>query len=509
MPNTPTPDDSAKADELGQNLRANEKAYIKLPAGWAFEIMYPTGTRRDSADSISRFNREIFSNFLAQFLDLGSGNSGSRALSSDQSDALYRSLTAIADYIIMIINKYAIPDLIDFNFAGVKKYPKLAATGIEKINIEMFTNAIQRMTMANVILPDDELEEFVRMRLNLPKRTTPRAAEDDTTGGGDKGTKATKDDKTKSKGTTDPVKDPAKRDAEKGKKQARDKRNGRRFSFEPWRELTFAEEKVNFNALQKAMDRIENDVQKDITALMMPEIQNLLRQARDAIQTKDVKRVTDLQIQFKEQLRMALNARLQDAYETGKITASNEISVKAPKNTTEVINYISTQASIISDKMLDDILNETKLNVLSMIQQVTPTEEALQGLEIILTDKIVNASGLTASAIVTGGINSGRTDIFDNNEENIYAMQRSELLDARTCNYCISVDGRIVEKGDPITKIGQYHYACRGIWVAIGMAEQEKPEITGYPQDLRDRVGTLIEFQQMPVARPLKQEDKQ
>ena len=68
----------------------------------------------------------------------------------------------------------------------------------------------------------------------------------------------------------------------------------------------------------------------------------------------------------------------------------------------------------------------------------------------------------------------------------VYAFQRSELLDCKTCNVCISMDGRIVDKGDPITRIKQFCPHCRGIWVGILNDEANKPPIEGIPQAIRD-----------------------
>ena len=72
------------------------------------------------------------------------------------------------------------------------------------------------------------------------------------------------------------------------------------------------------------------------------------------------------------------------------------------------------------------------------------------------------------------------------NFNDVYAMQRSELLDEETCNLCLSMDGRTVSADDEITKIDEFHDGCRGLWVEIMNDEEELPEITGVPKELRD-----------------------
>ena len=70
--------------------------------------------------------------------------------------------------------------------------------------------------------------------------------------------------------------------------------------------------------------------------------------------------------------------------------------------------------------------------------------------------------------------------------DDISALQRSELLDEATCNFCLSMDGRIVSADDEIGKVNVFHEGCRGTWVEIMNDEAELPEITGIPKKLRD-----------------------
>jgi hypothetical protein len=65
----------------------------------------------------------------------------------------------------------------------------------------------------------------------------------------------------------------------------------------------------------------------------------------------------------------------------------------------------------------------------------------------------------------------------------VHALQRSEILDLVTCNYCLSVGGRVVEKDDVFSQ-NTISY-CRGIWVAILEGEAELTSIGGIPQFLR------------------------
>lgn len=88
--------------------------------------------------------------------------------------------------------------------------------------------------------------------------------------------------------------------------------------------------------------------------------------------------------------------------------------------------------------------------------------------------------------------------------DQIHCYQRSEILDHKTCNFCLSMDGRCVAPGDPLTKMDQFHTGCRGIWVTVSKQELEPPEITVVPEFLRKRAGRLDELGQLPKPTPLK-----
>ena len=125
----------------------------------------------------------------------------------------------------------------------------------------------------------------------------------------------------------------------------------------------------------------------------------------------------------------------------------------------------------------------------------------------------MNASVLN----ISGAINQGRRSAFATYGNDIYALQRSEILDEVTCNYCMSIDSRIFRKNDSFTKTDSIHSNCRGLWVEILSEETDKPPITGMPQSLRDSFDAVNSFsppkhpivkKNMPAAEFLKQQSE-
>ena len=178
IPSNATTEDEAKAEEIVKNIRANEQAYIKMSEGWEFGFIdMKAGTIRNPQATILHHDRQIVKNVLAQFLELGaSGATGSYALSEDQSRLFLLSLQAVASHIAEVINKYAIPRLVDLNFQ-VEDYPKLEFSKIGQVDFEALTSAIQRMSQVGLITPDSKLESYLREVMDLPELDEEEQAE--------------------------------------------------------------------------------------------------------------------------------------------------------------------------------------------------------------------------------------------------------------------------------------------------------------------------------------------
>jgi hypothetical protein len=75
-------------------------------------------------ESIKYHTREIVKAALAQFLELGATQSGSRALSEDQTDLFIDAIGAYAKIIENVLNRFLVKELIDLNFT-TDRYPQI------------------------------------------------------------------------------------------------------------------------------------------------------------------------------------------------------------------------------------------------------------------------------------------------------------------------------------------------------------------------------------------------
>ena len=166
---------NAQMEKMVQGIRQDEIAGIVKPAGFEFELLSSSGSKQfDTNTVINRYDTRIAMTVLADFLMLGHQQVGSFALSSDKTDLFATAIGAYLDIICETFNKQGIPRLIDINgekFAGITDYPKLSHGDIEDVDIAKMGDFLSKMCGIGLLMPDDELEDYVREIGHLPERT--------------------------------------------------------------------------------------------------------------------------------------------------------------------------------------------------------------------------------------------------------------------------------------------------------------------------------------------------
>jgi hypothetical protein len=158
-------DDQALAENLGRNLRTNERGHITLPPLWDVTFAEIKGQPVDCMKSIEHHDMKIKSNVLGSFLDNPGGSSDPNI------DIFLKSTRYLADQIADIFNKYVIPQLVDINFdlGGTRGYPALRARRIgEWEDLRTLSFAVRNLVSIDALRPDDVLESHLRREMDLP-----------------------------------------------------------------------------------------------------------------------------------------------------------------------------------------------------------------------------------------------------------------------------------------------------------------------------------------------------
>jgi hypothetical protein len=189
-------EDRKAAQNWVQMLAAHESTGLSLPNGWEFLLTGITGRIRDPQASIQHHSEMIMRSVLANFLTLGTTQTGSRALGGSMRDFFYLSLEALSRKIDETISNTSIRRLVDYNYSqdsgfriqdsGNHKsqitnhklpYPRLVTSNIMVTNPLELMEAAKDVASANVDLlqPDDDTENWIRKKVGLPlKSKTPR-----------------------------------------------------------------------------------------------------------------------------------------------------------------------------------------------------------------------------------------------------------------------------------------------------------------------------------------------
>ena len=174
LPRGASPDDKEYAKKIVKSWRAHEEAGAVFPEGVKVDNISGPMQSQVLKQAIDHHDAEIAKSVLAQFIQLGTGGqSGSWALSKDQSDFLLMTLNGIAQYVCDRWTEYVIKPFVKMNWGERQFYPKMKCEEIAKSNNMETLQAIQQLASMQIIVPDGKMEEWARRVFNLPAKDEP------------------------------------------------------------------------------------------------------------------------------------------------------------------------------------------------------------------------------------------------------------------------------------------------------------------------------------------------
>ena len=492
VPQGVTESDTNKALTALKNLRANENAALIIPAGYEAGFLdMGSNTTRDPEKSINHHNKEILQSVLAQFLELGQNSStgGSRALSSDHSDLFLKSIESIAVTIRDVLNNDLMKELVDMNFNNVKVYPKLDFSPVDKVDIGLFGEAYSKLMSAGALTHTDEDEQYIRGLFGLPPREQKDIDEEGSSTNEEEDNadiEPVEKPKQSPKVETQVEVDQGKR--EKAKTSEIHERKKKDFSirtgFTPWRPLKMTEKKVEWQKMQDMMNKMESDLSEASKALLNGAKDDYMKRLHAAIDEGKAANISQISFEFEQEYKQLLKEAMKRAYEFGKNTASVEIQVSRPMNDPESMASLDIITQSIAEKTASDLEAKAKIASANALLQSKNALQTAGAIDSALEDAIDRATVNAASLLVGQGINIGRNDVFADNSDDLHGLLRSEILDERTCDFCLSMDSLVVAPDDPWASVDIFHNSCRGIWIGIMKEEVRPPEITGVPDEI-------------------------
>lgn len=111
---------------------------------------------------------------LSRFSELGHSQTGARATANVQAEVWYNALHAIARYVEDVF-QLEVKRLVDINYSGSRRYPKLHAAGIESRNLLEFAQGIALLGNAKFLAADTPTRDWVRDAIDAPKENPEEA----------------------------------------------------------------------------------------------------------------------------------------------------------------------------------------------------------------------------------------------------------------------------------------------------------------------------------------------
>jgi hypothetical protein len=167
-----TPGEIASLSQMMQAMRVGETSGGATPAGTEVTVMRATGASHVS-DSIRMHDEAMARRFLLMLANLAQGGQhvGSYALGAVFQDFFILGQKAICDWYIDVMNEHVIEDWIDWNFANEDLVPILAYEGDDEV---LGIDQLATLVKNNIVIVDEEVEDSIRYKYHLPKRTAPR-----------------------------------------------------------------------------------------------------------------------------------------------------------------------------------------------------------------------------------------------------------------------------------------------------------------------------------------------
>lgn len=172
-----------------RNIQMNEQSGLILPQMFdpesrqplfKFELMGTQGGKSyDTNQIIQRYANEILQALFADLLKLGQDNVGSYSLADSKSSIMAMAIEARLKEIQDVLNMDLMRQLFEVNGWPVDELPEFAYGDLDEIDIDKFSQAIQRIKSNGLITPTAGNVNYIAEVLGLPDRVEEGMAQEE------------------------------------------------------------------------------------------------------------------------------------------------------------------------------------------------------------------------------------------------------------------------------------------------------------------------------------------
>ncbi|MFD6565378.1 DUF935 family protein [Micromonospora profundi] len=170
LPGTsPTEGQMTAALGLATSARVGDQGGAAVPPGFTFELVGMTGSTPDTLGFIRYLDQQMSRMSLMNYLDLGTSESGSRALAESFVDVLMMAIQTVGESIADTITRQAAARIVGWNFGDDEPVPAVTVSGIGDRR-EITAEALDLLLRSGALSADPALEAHIRREWRLPER---------------------------------------------------------------------------------------------------------------------------------------------------------------------------------------------------------------------------------------------------------------------------------------------------------------------------------------------------
>ena len=165
----PTPNQISQAQQAASAARVGEYAGMSMPPGAHLVLAGLSGSVPDTLGALRWLDQQISGMVLSRWMDLGSTQTGSRALGESFIDTFLLSIQSLADSVADTATRQIVARVVEWNWGPDEPVPKLSVGDVGTRH-EVTADALNALMQSGALSADPRLEEWVRRTYHLPER---------------------------------------------------------------------------------------------------------------------------------------------------------------------------------------------------------------------------------------------------------------------------------------------------------------------------------------------------
>ena len=490
-----TPDESVEA--LFNSLKKLQtKTAMVIPDSIGIEFLEAKNNGEIYTKAINLFNMFISrSLFIPDLVGFGGSETsgGSFSLGKEQMGLFFKHIQRRRKTLETLINRHLVKPIIMFNFGDVENPPKFRFKPISDEDALALADVWLKAVNGKAFIPNDDEVNHFRKLVKFPEGeveqpqpapppgNNPNNPSMDGEEGENEGLPEESDEQEADAEAGSDIDEQLEEDMEK---MGKFKSNyAKCYKLPPGnyhKRTDFKAIEAQLNAATSTtMDKVKPLIE-EIAADMAKQIER-----KSIIKNQDVSKIDALSVKKLGQLKKILKGDLREGFKSGQASGQKELikgNFALPVPTDQFLTNLEAETFQYIGEWEYKIRQKTAVLLRQAIKDGTPLSVVLNQVKEEIVSYGEESVERYSRTKTTEVFNRGRQQFFEESGI-VQGYQYSAILDSRTSDICLGLDGKFFKEGDQ--PIPPMHFNCRSLLIPITKYEDFKPtdEIDGMSPD--------------------------